>query len=505
MKTFREKALLLEEEGVPPEGTPLPVTGVAPKVAPEVPQAQSFGDKAKKFNRQVNLPGTPFNLSSWTFQNRKLYYLNIFGAWRNKDEEEQINLFVQACEAMIAKAEAANPVPDNPAFETATAKRIGEELLEFASETERASGPVGGRESISGSRVYNRQTSLQKLFHQYKIMLKPEKAESLRKNPKELFKTLSNAFPEYEIEYDTNISQAPEGAKTEDGKDYGGARMVYDDEVKRNTVTRNIRPDTDPVSVRNRVVRFARSIDGQVVSERGGQTEEDNAMVFYKSIPTVVNELNKMYHDEKSGESMYGAKSRQDFDCQPFKSNGAIYDFACWVNVIQNRVVEQTRNNVGVSPYMVLETYLNAAGVMDEPLKLGRDTSKPRNMDPEQMDDMEGIRQEGVIEEESAGRGSNAYQGARRVQVGGEIYHTRRQLPSHREYEREGLGHVTPAQMKTFHQDMVEYFLKSGLLIYLFPEQHDKLVKQGGSVTNAIKQAAKSVYSMGANAPDVQT
>ena len=50
MKTFREKAILFEQEGGP-QGSPLPVVGETPPITPEVPtptDVQSFGNKAKE-------------------------------------------------------------------------------------------------------------------------------------------------------------------------------------------------------------------------------------------------------------------------------------------------------------------------------------------------------------------------------------------------------------------------------------------------------------------------
>ena len=47
----------------------------------------TFKDKFFNLNRQVNMPNTPFNLGTFELQNKKYYFINVFGQFRNKDEE----------------------------------------------------------------------------------------------------------------------------------------------------------------------------------------------------------------------------------------------------------------------------------------------------------------------------------------------------------------------------------------------------------------------------------
>lgn len=213
-----------------------------------------------------------------------------------------------------------------------------------------------------------------------------------------------------------------------------------------------------------------------------------------KDITGDVNSQDRDYPPEPP-ESQVDVEYREDF--HPFKKDGSIDNFIAWVNVIQNHMVEAARNNVGVYPYVILQEYIDARGVKDDP------------SDADWSMDVDDIRQVGmfdsvnVVEEQdkpidtpdaetperAARRDRRArvpYQHAGRIRS---VYGKGR--------GKHGLLHVTSKQVKRFHKDMIDYFIKPGYILYMTRKQYDDFQQRGGFTTNLMKQIGKEIMSAG--------
>jgi len=475
IKTFGQKVSINEEfdpntgQRIQPEPGTEPA---APAVEP-VPAANTFGSKAQYWNRQVNMPRTPFNLSSFDFRNKKFYYLNIFGALRNKDDEEALRKFHEACDTMRSSKQPPLPeqptTPEQPQVESVFAK-----LVDEARSIRGTKKPV--RNQFTEPQVdHGIASNIQAEFKKYGIFMSDERCLELAKNSKS-----TRISSDYKPEHIGNV-----------------LKEIYPEYFSSKKISR----DADELVMM--FDRFVKRIGGDIQGTQQN-VKRQNAINFYQKIPDFTSDLRNMFFDTETGKSSVEISTVSEDQCAPFTldENGdvKINDFTCFINVIENRITVAARDNIGVSPYKIVEKYMNAEGLIEDPNEnedtentIDKENHKNTNYDEEMSNESFVTEAEG---QSTTPRKPNAsYRGGYRSQAGGEIYSTQQRIGVKFNKEGEELERASTQQVESFHKLMVEYFLKPGLLVYLFPQDYEKMVAKGGAVPAAFNRITKEFMS----------
>ncbi len=490
IKTFGEKAQQLKE-AAPPS---IPTGGVpaSTEMPPTPQQVSTFGDKVKYWNRQINLPRTPFNLSSWDFQNRKYYYLNRFGAWRNLDDEEALDKFHEACDQMRRSGEALQPAQNIPQMDVSTPPKEGEKRIRYAPDIPQSNRPAGMMDvpesvfnDIVKDIIKEQKTELApQLNSQNRIARAKEIAEIFRRNGLKISEEQAVKLRK------DSMRQFLEAIQAEFEEWFTPGRT---------------QKDTNPNNVWSRVNKFLKSQSAILDAGYVGPDQKAAANKFYQNIPNFVNDIKDIYYDPETGMGIFDdINVRKTLNCQPFtltnnRDTVEINDFPCFVNVIENRITVAARDNAGVSPYQILEKYVTSSEIKNEP---DEPVYKTHGFNYDQ--EME--YNESVIHEAegTTPKGSASYRQAMRTQRGGEIYSAPQRIGVRFKGEGETLLRVSPEQAKSFHNIMIEYFLKPGLLVYLLPQDYENMVQRGGAIPHYFKKLVGGLANLGNQNAKVQ-
>lgn len=350
---------------------------------------------------------------------------------------------------------------------------------------------------------------LANIFRQNGIAIDFSRAKELLVGSDNIFdflESMRQLFPEFMIQYRDGIVRKKIQKVRDKKQEYAVYIMSSQSQGKpqdqRNT-------SIDRKNIKMRVVSFLRQNDMSTAQPQA-------AIIFYNNISDFLQQISQFFVNDSGKEFLWlqfdVIKPYDRLPCQPFKKDGSINDFVCWVNVIENHITEAARNNVGTYPYMMLQEFIDAKGLRRRDDTFGDDGGDDAHVAA--FSDSVDNTNTGVIEEaekdqmfrsDPKQRESTGYQRLGRYQAGGEIITTPGRLPSAigKGEEVYGLSHVTPSQMKRFHKDMIDWFITPGYLLYLTPQEWEKLQNRGGLVTNLAKNVINQIYQAGAAAPKV--
>lgn len=563
MKTFGQKALINEQQ--PP---PIPQQGIGqaqpPPIRPKRPTeplkpaptniepTMTFGQKARELIPTTTQQGTrwttPFHLGALRFQKDKYYFINIQhpGGFRLKDPEEALEQFLQYtgklkagrqqpevdiseeqfdilynfsddefsqfCKDVITEVDSKELTKNLQRIkknrrrrEQNKQKTEAEHQEEMERNQELGTDDEPGIDSKHSLPFRETVFDLVDVFHKYNIVINPKQVANLiEKNLFNFLEKLRDTFPEFRISY--QYSEVKKAKKINKQTKEPITYIVFTPKevISAPTFDDYLRREQEIIL---KMREFIQGLGLEFSNASAGKK-------LYNNLSSFLLDLTQTFKSQDGKELLHlSFDNIMPFEkpqCHPFTKEGNINDFVCWVNVIESYMTEAARNNVGVTPYMIVEEFLVRGGLREDP----EQTFNPAISDAED-DAMVTAHSEGVVTEQEGGvfrtaesqHGTNGYRRLSRYQAGGEIISTPGRLKTQVRDPKKIVGkllHASPEQIRSFHDDMVKWFIRTGYILYLTPEQYDNILRRGGMFTAAIKGVANQIYQAGAAAPKVR-